>query len=97
MSKLTVDDIKKLAKLSALQVTDEEAVTLQGEIETIIGFVEQLDAVDTNGLQPTYQVTGLQKVVRKDVVIDYRVSQEQLLENAPAVQDAQIKVKRVLG
>ncbi|PLS81932.1 Asp-tRNA(Asn)/Glu-tRNA(Gln) amidotransferase GatCAB subunit C [Candidatus Saccharibacteria bacterium] len=96
MSKVTIDDVKKLAKLSALQVTDEEATKLQTELETILGYVEQLDAVDVEGVEPTYQVTGLQNVMREDRVIDYGVSQQQLLQNTPEQQDAQIKVRKVL-
>lgn len=95
-SKVTIEDVKKLARLSALQLTDEEAKSLQTDLEEIIGFVEQLDAVDTTGIEPTYQVTGLRNVSRKDEVIDYGVSQAELLKNAPASQDAQIKVRRVL-
>lgn len=97
MSKLTTEDIKKLARLSALQVDDDEAQALQAEIETIIGYVEQLGNVSIEGYEPTYQVTGLKNVVRQDDVIDYKVSQDELFKNAPARQDDQIKVKRVLG
>lgn len=96
MSKVSIDDVKKLAKLSAVQVTEEEIAKLQKELEAILGFVEQLDNVDTAGLEPTYQVTGLKNVTRLDEEIDYGVSQSELLKNTPAQQDTQIKVKRVL-
>lgn len=97
MTTISLDNVKKLASLSALQVSDEEVVRLQSELQNILKFVEQLDAVDTTGVEPTYQVTGLQNVWRDDEIIDYGLSREQLLKNAPDEQDGQIKVKRVLA
>jgi aspartyl-tRNA(Asn)/glutamyl-tRNA(Gln) amidotransferase subunit C len=94
---ISLDNVKKLASLSALKVSDEEAVKLQSELQNILKFVEQLDAVDTTGVEPTYQVTGLTNVWRDDEIIDYGLSREQLLKNAPDEQDGQIKVKRVLA
>lgn len=97
MSSISIDDVKKLAKLSALTVTDDEAKSLQKELEEILSFVGQLSEVDTEGVEPTYQVTGLSNVWREDKIVDYGVSQEELLKNAPDTQDGQIKVKRVLA
>ncbi len=97
MSAITIDDVKKLADLSALTVTDDEATALLGQLNEILGFVEQLDSVDTEGLEPTYQVTSLANVMRDDEVIDYGLDRDELLKNAPDQQDGQIKVKRVLA
>jgi Asp-tRNA(Asn)/Glu-tRNA(Gln) amidotransferase C subunit len=52
--------------------------------------------LDTTGVEPTYQVTGLANVDRVDEVIDYGISQQALLQNAPRTQDNQIKVPKVL-
>ena len=97
MAKLTRDDVLKLAKLSRLRLSDEEIDQFAEEISEILGYVEQLSEVDTKGLEPTSQVTGLENVMRDDKEIDYGVSQTQLLKNAPATKDNQFKVKRVLG
>ena len=97
MPKVSIDDVKKLAKLSALSVTDDEAEKLAGQLEDILGYVEQLNDVDTTGLEPTYQVTGLNNVTRKDELINYGLGREDLLKNTPDQKDGQIKVKRVLG
>jgi aspartyl-tRNA(Asn)/glutamyl-tRNA(Gln) amidotransferase subunit C len=94
---ISLDDVRKLASLSALQISDPEAVKLQTELQNILKFVEQLNSVDTTGVEPTYQVTGLENVWRDDEIIDYGLSREALLKNAPNKQDGQIKVKRVLG
>lgn len=97
MTTISLDDVKKLATLSALRITGTEALTLQSELQNILKFVEQLDGVDTTGIEPTYQVTGLKNVWREDEVIDYGLNREELLKNAPDKQDGQIKVKRVLA
>jgi len=96
MSKLSRDDVLKLAQLSRLKLTDEEIEKFREELSSILEYVEKLNAVDVSGLEPTYQVTGLKNVMRKDESVDYGYKTEDLLKNAPAVQDSQFKVKRVL-
>lgn len=96
MSAISVDDVKKLAKLSALTISDAEADSLRGQLEEILEFVGQLSEVDTDGVQPTYQVTGLSNVWRQDTVIDYGLDRDALLKNTPHTENGQIKVKRVL-
>lgn len=96
MSKLSRDDVLKLAALSKLRLSDEEIERLRGELSQILDYVEILDKVDTAGLEPTYQVTGLKNVTRGDEPEDYGYQPADLLKNAPAVQDGQFKVKRVL-
>lgn len=96
MNAITIDDVKKLARLSALDVTDDEAKNLRDQLEEILGYFQQLDDVDTTGVEPSYQVTGLENVSRHDEVEPETVSPAELLKNAPHVQDGQIKVRRVL-
>lgn len=96
MAKLTREDVLKLARLSRLHLTDAEAEKFQGEIEAILGYVEQLQDTDLKDVKPTNQVTGLENVMRADEVKDYGVSPSELLKNAPATQDNLIKVRRVL-
>jgi aspartyl-tRNA(Asn)/glutamyl-tRNA(Gln) amidotransferase subunit C len=96
MAKLTREDVLKLARLSRLHLTNEEIEKYQKEIEAILGYVEQLQKVDITGLEPTYQVTGLQNIMRPDEIIDYGVTPEELLKNAPATEDGHIKVRRML-
>ena len=96
MSKLSRDDVLKLALLSRLKLSDEEIERFRAELSSILDYVEVLDQVDTAGLEPTYQVTGLKNVMRADKTRDYGSKIEDLLKNAPAVKDNQFKVKRVL-
>lgn len=96
MAKLTRDDVLKLARLARLKLSDEEIARFQGEITAILQYVEQLQSVDLNDVEPTYQVTGLSNVTRDDVVKDYGATTEELLKNALATEDGQIKVKRII-
>lgn len=96
MSKLSRDEVLKLAALSKLRLSDEEVESLRSELSEILNYVRQLDSVDTKGLKPTYQVTGLMNVTRPDEIKDYGYKTAELLKNAPALQDNQFKVKRVL-
>lgn len=96
MTKLSRDDVLKLTRLSKLSLTDDEIAKYQEELGQLLKYVEQLHAVDTTGLEPTYQVTGLTNVMRPDIVEDYGMSTEDLLQNAPEIYEQQIKVRRVL-
>jgi aspartyl-tRNA(Asn)/glutamyl-tRNA(Gln) amidotransferase subunit C len=96
MNTVSNDDVFYVASLANIAISNEEAEKLTKDLNQILGYVQQLDEVDTEGLEPTYQVTGLQNVTREDEVIDYGVDQAGLLKNAPNVQDSQIKVPKVL-
>jgi len=96
MSKLSRDDVLKLAALSKLRLSNEEVERLREELSEILTYVETLDKVDITGMEPTYQVTGLKNVFRDDEAKNYGYQTEDLLKNAPATQDGQFKVKRVL-
>lgn len=96
MTQISRDDVLHLAQLSSLQLSDDEATNLQADIANILNYVEQLGELDTTGVEPTYQVTGLSNVWRDDTVIDYGISREQLLSLSPASSNDQVKVPKVL-
>lgn len=97
MSTFSDEDIIKLAALSRLQLTKEEVAKYKKELSSIVAYVQRLQDVDITGLEPTSQVTGLTNVVRTDEVVNYNVSPDDLLKNAPNVEDHQFKVKRMVG
>lgn len=97
MSKITTDEVERIAKLARIGVTPAEAKSLAGELDAIVGFVEQLQSVDIEGVEPTDQVTGLENVLRDDVVKHASQNRGELLANAPQVKDGYIVVKRVLN
>jgi aspartyl-tRNA(Asn)/glutamyl-tRNA(Gln) amidotransferase subunit C len=96
MSKLSREEVVRLAMLARLSLTDEEIEEFTRELSEILQYVEQLQSVDISGLKPTNQVTGLTNVMRADKVRDYGYTPDDLLKNVPAVTKHQIKVKRVL-
>jgi len=96
MADITKDTVKKLAKLSSIGLSDEEVDVMAKELGSIVGFVEKLQSVDVDGVEPTFQVTGLKDAFRPDEVAPVMLSREELLANAPDQQDGYIKVPRVL-
>lgn len=86
-----------MARLSKIKLNDEEVDKFVDELNSIVEYVEQISSVDTSGLKPTDQVTGLKNVMRPDKTIDYKETTEELLKNAPATENNYIKVKRVLN
>ena len=96
MTKISAAEIRKLAVLSRLRLSDKEIEHYQNDLSAILSYVQILQDVDVNGLEPTSQVTGLTNVMRNDEPIDYKVRPDELLKNAPATQDHQFKVKRII-
>jgi aspartyl-tRNA(Asn)/glutamyl-tRNA(Gln) amidotransferase subunit C len=96
MTQISRDDVLHLAQLSSLKLDDAEIDGLQIDIGNILDYVNQLSKLNTEGVEPTYQVTGLKNVWRDDAVIDYSVSREDLLRRAPASSNNQVKVPKVL-
>lgn len=95
MTNISTSDIQHLASLSSLALADDEVDGLRQDLENIIGYIEQLGELDTAGVEPTYQVTGLENVWREDEV-QPGISAEKLLELAPEKQNNQVKVPQVL-
>lgn len=96
MTQITPDDVRHLANLSALEVTDTEVESLTGDLERIVHYIERLSTVDTEGISPTYQVGDVSNVWREDEFRDGLASREQLLALSSDVKDNQIKVPKVL-
>ena len=97
MSTITTDDVRHLAQLSNLQLSDEEITNLQADIANILGYVDKLSELNTDGVEPTYQVTGLENVWRDDEVEIQPVTRENLLDLAPEQAEHSIKVPQVLA
>lgn len=97
MTKFTRDDVLKLARLARIDLNEEEVEKFAGEFSSILDYVEQLQSVQVDGLEPTTQVTGLTNVTRKDEIVDYGYAPHDLLKNVPNVKDDQIQAKRMIG
>lgn len=97
MATLSRDDVLKLAQLARLDLTDDEVEEYSRELTKILHYVEQLQGVDIDGLEPTNQVTGLTNVTRPDEVKDYGYDPKELLKTVPQTEDDQIKVRRMIA
>jgi aspartyl-tRNA(Asn)/glutamyl-tRNA(Gln) amidotransferase subunit C len=92
---LSHDQVRHIAKLARLNLTDEEISMFAGQLSDIFEYVDQLNEVDTGGVEPTSQVTGLENVTREDEVTTF-CDPKDLLECSPLpVEKDQVKVKSV--
>lgn len=97
MTHITADMLAQLATLSALELTPQETDSLSGDIERILTYIDQLAELDTDGVEPTYQVNNVQNVWRADEVDHGQVNRETLLQLAgDQVSAGQVKVPKVL-
>ena len=93
--KLTADEVKNIAKLSRLALTDEQVERFSDQLSGVLEYVGQLNEIDTNNVVETSQVTGLENVYRQDVVQPFN-EMEKLVKQAPSHEDGQVKVPNVL-
>ncbi len=96
MSKLTPDQVKHVAKLANLPVTDKEIEKYSDQFSKILDYIEQLNQVDTSGVEPTFNVSGQVNVYHQDETIA-GISQEEALSNTSQKEKGMFVVKRVLG
>ena len=94
--KAAVIDVDKVAALSRLTLSPEEKAAMKQELSAIVAFADQLQAIDTTGVEPTAHVLPVQNVFRED---DVRPSleRERLLANAPQQAGGCVLVPRVVG
>jgi len=92
--KLTKQEVKKIADLARVALTDQEIEKFSNELSDILEYVHQLQEVDTASVRATNQVTGLSNVLRDDVV-DACSDPEKLIALAPEHEDNLVKVKEV--
>lgn len=93
--KITKDDVKYVAKLARLNVTEEESQKLTGEMESIIAFADMLSELDTESVAPTNHAMKVQNVFRDDVVTG-SYKRESILKNAPAQDSGCYLVPKVV-
>ena len=93
---ITREDVLHLAKLSNISLSEEQIEPLKKDLDNIVGYISQLDELDTEGVEPTYQCFDLQNVWREDVIEDFEANREDLLNLTVESEDYQIKVPKVL-
>jgi aspartyl-tRNA(Asn)/glutamyl-tRNA(Gln) amidotransferase subunit C len=87
--------VRRIAHLARIAVTDAEVPHLQGELNAMLAFVEQLSEVDVDGVEPMTSVTPMEMKKRSDVVNDGEIA-DQVIANAPATEDHFFLVPKVV-
>lgn len=87
--------VRRIAHLARIAVADDEIEHLQGELNAMLAFVEQLSEVNVEGVEPMTSVTPMEMRKRADVVTDGNDA-EAILKNAPASQDNYFLVPKVI-
>ena len=98
MANLSADDVRHIAKLARLTLSDQEVEKFSKELSSILAYVELLQEVDTKGVEPTAHVTGLSNELREDTVEESEVSVDALLDTSPLpIVDHQIQTPSAHG
>jgi aspartyl-tRNA(Asn)/glutamyl-tRNA(Gln) amidotransferase subunit C len=94
---MSVDEatVRRIAKLARIAVADDEVEHLRGELNAILAFVEQLQEVNVEGVEPVTSVTPMAMKMRKDEVTDGGIPDD-IVKNAPATQDHYFLVPKVV-
>ena len=92
---IDTDTARKVAKLARIKVEEEDLPALASEFNAILGFVEQLNEVDVEGVEPMTSVTPMRLKRRADVVTDGN-QQEKILSNAPDAREGFFAVPKVV-
>jgi len=93
---LTQEQVKHIALLARLGLSEEEIEKYSQQLSSILDYVEQLKKVDTEGVEPTAQVTGLENVMRDDVIeTAEKEVRDKLIEVAPESEDNLVKTRSV--
>jgi len=87
--------VRRIARLARIAVSQKEVERLKGELSAILAWVEELNEVDTDGVEPMVSVIPMQMKKRADVVTDGECADD-ILANAPAAKDHFFVVPKVV-
>jgi aspartyl-tRNA(Asn)/glutamyl-tRNA(Gln) amidotransferase subunit C len=87
--------VRRIAQLARIAVPETEIAHLQGELNAMLAFVEQLSEVDVEGVEPMTSVTPMEMKKRPDVVNDGEIADD-IVRNAPATENHFFLVPKVV-
>jgi aspartyl-tRNA(Asn)/glutamyl-tRNA(Gln) amidotransferase subunit C len=90
-----ISTVKRVAHLARIAVNEDEAERMTGELNAILGFVEQLNEVDIEGVEPMTSVTPMKMRLREDAVTDGNIASA-VVANAPVTEDNFFVVPKVV-
>ncbi len=91
---ISKEDTQHVAKLARLNLTEEEVDKFSRQLGDILGYVEQMNEIDTTNVQPMAHPFDVVNVMREDEVI-YKNTKEELMQNAPDEEDGFFKVPKI--
>ncbi|HHY73724.1 MAG TPA: Asp-tRNA(Asn)/Glu-tRNA(Gln) amidotransferase subunit GatC [Bacillus bacterium] len=95
MSRISIEQVKHVAHLARLAVTEEEAEQFTSHLDAIIEYAELLNELDTENVEATTHVLDIKNILREDTVRNW-LSQEEALKNAPEQRDGQFRVPSII-
>ena len=93
---ITREDVLHLATLSNMSLNEDEIEPLIKKLDDIVGYISQLDELNTDNVEPTYQCFDMENVWRDDEIEEFEANREDLLALTAESEDHQIKVPKVL-
>lgn len=95
-ARITADDVAHVARLARLALTDDEVATYTGQLAAVLDHAADVEALDVAGVEPMVHPYPLRNVLRDDVV-GATVDRDEVLAQAPSVDDGQFRVPAILG
>ncbi len=92
---VTIKDVEHIAKLAMLKFSDSEKVKLQGELNKILEYIDKLNELDLENVEPLENINATENVFRDDIA-EPCLTKEEALKNAPSKTDNFFKVPKVL-
>ena len=89
-------DVKKVAKLANLEISEDEEKEFDQQLNDIVGYIEKLNAVDTSNIEPTAQVTGLTNRLRNDDEIHETLTQDEALSGSNKTHNQMFVVDKLV-
>jgi aspartyl-tRNA(Asn)/glutamyl-tRNA(Gln) amidotransferase subunit C len=93
---LNTEHVEYVARLSRLELTEEEKGRFAAQLDSILGFIEKLNELDTEDVEPLVHIAPERNVFREDSVGD-SLSREDATRNAPSRRDGLFQVPRIIG
>jgi aspartyl-tRNA(Asn)/glutamyl-tRNA(Gln) amidotransferase subunit C len=93
--KITRQEVEHVAKLARLELSDKQKDVFTDQLSNILTYVEQLNELDTKGVQPTSHVLDISNVMREDVPHE-SLTQEKALANAPEKAAGHYRVPKII-
>ena len=91
---ITIKEVEHVAKLARLELTEEEKVKFSKQLGDVLEYAQQMNEIDTEGVEPMSHAIPIVNVMREDEVV-HEFSREELMANAPLKEDGFFRVTKI--